>query len=282
MSSSAITNVNINSNIIELADFQSLVRTRSEFDTTMKGASTYTPQVSGSTSSESIPPSNPKSKVPKAVLKVSKALLKKFPELNFANISVEYPSASYTLEPTPEFDIIMKGARIYTVTPPDSGSASPIPSNFTSLETSSQITFASLSAGITESLKIEKPIESSTIYTPPSSPSAPSTPIPSGSNTLKISTEPETSSKTTTSSTSTSSESIQYVFYKGVVNAPTAGCRVLRRQLEGEAFEILVDVEDLEAKSSAKIQKTFSPEEKKKQIDLVDEWKNKILSSMND
>ncbi|CAO4362272.1 unnamed protein product [Caenorhabditis nigoni] len=269
MSSSAITNVIINSTILDSADLQSLIRTRSEFDTTMKGASTYTPQVSGSTSSESITPSNPTSKTSKAVLKVSKALLKKFPELNFANISVEYASQNNTFEPTPDFDIIMKGARIYTVTPPDSGSTSPIPSDITSLETSSEITFASLSAGLTVS---------STIYTPPSSPSAPSTPIPS--NTPSITPEPETSSEVTTSSTPTSStsESIQYAFYMGVVNAPTAGCRVIRRQLEGEAFEIVVDTE---AKPIPKKQKTFSPEEKKKQVDLVDEWKKQILSSMN-
>ncbi|PIC52568.1 hypothetical protein B9Z55_002618 [Caenorhabditis nigoni] len=279
MSSSAITN----STILDSADLQSLIQTRSEFDATMKGASTYTPQVSGSTSSESITPSKPKATVSKTVLKVSKELLKKFPELNIDNISVEYPSTTYTIKPTPDFNIIMKGARIYTVTPPDSGPASPIPLDIPSLETSSEITFASLSAGITKSLKFEKPFESSTIYTPPSSPSAPSTPSPSEANTPSIFTitpEPETSSEVTTSSTpkSSTSESIQYAFYMGVVNAPTAGCRIIRRQLEGEAFEIVVDTE---AKPIPKKQKAFSPEEKKKQVDLVDEWKKQILSSMN-
>ncbi|PIC52566.1 hypothetical protein B9Z55_002616 [Caenorhabditis nigoni] len=155
------------------------------------------------------------------------------------------------------FDTSVEKCSVYSLTPPDSGSTSPMPLEATSLEMPSELMPSELpSSG---SLEIETSSELSMIYTPPISP----TPVSSGFNTPPISPESKTSSEVTTPS-----EPLPYAFYMGVVNAPTAGCRVIRRQLEGEAFEIVVDTE---AKPIQQKQKTFSPEEKKKQVDLVDE-----------
>ncbi|EFP12232.1 hypothetical protein CRE_04166 [Caenorhabditis remanei] len=73
----------------------------------------------------------------------------------------------------------------------------------------------------------------------------------------------------------TTTKSPSFVFNMGVVNAPTAGVKVAKRDLpgSGDAFEMIVD------HSKPKKVKIFSPEEVKKQESLVNEWKRKILES---
>ncbi|CAO4362269.1 unnamed protein product [Caenorhabditis nigoni] len=228
------------------------------------------PPASDSTSSNDVMPSEPVSKSPSG-FEISAT-----PE---TRPSAPTPSETIVLSESEEsseieliqkmtaFDTSVEKCSVYSLTPPDSGSTSPMPLETTTLEMPSELRPSeSKPSG---SLEIETSSELSMIYTPPMSP----TPTSSGSNTPPISPESKTPSEVTTPS-----EPLPYAFYMGVVNAPAAGCRVIRRQLEGEAFEIVVDSE---AKPIPKKQKTFSPEEKKKQVDLVDEWKKKILASMN-
>ncbi|CAP31715.1 Protein CBG12793 [Caenorhabditis briggsae] len=232
-------------------------------------ARTSTPPVSDSTSSNDVTPSEHVSKSPPGCETSST------PE---TRPSTPTPSETIVLSESDEsseieliqkmtaFDTCVEECSVYSLTPPDSGSNSPMPLDTSPLDTTSEpMPSESTPSG---SLEIETS-GSPLIYTPPMSP----TPSSSGSNTPPISPESKTSSEV-----KTPSEPLPYAFYMGVVNAPAAGCRVIRRQLEGEAFEIVVD---LEAKPIQKKQKTFSPEEKKKQVDLVDEWKKKILASMN-
>ncbi|KAF1771457.1 hypothetical protein GCK72_003283 [Caenorhabditis remanei] len=76
-------------------------------------------------------------------------------------------------------------------------------------------------------------------------------------------------------SPTTTTKSPSFAFNMGVVNAPTAGVKVAKRDLSGsgDAFEMIID------HSKPKKVKIFSPEEVKKQESLVDEWKRKILES---
>ena len=76
-------------------------------------------------------------------------------------------------------------------------------------------------------------------------------------------------------SPTTTTKSPSFAFNMGVVNAPTAGVKVAKRDLMGsrDAFEMIVD------HSKPKKVKIFSPEEVKKQESLVNEWKRKILES---
>ncbi|CAO4362270.1 unnamed protein product [Caenorhabditis nigoni] len=223
------------------------------------------PLASDATSSCEVKPSEPVSKSPSGFeMSATPETRPSTPTPSGTIVLPEFEESSdiELIQKMEAFDTSLERCSVYSLTPPDSGSTSPMPLETTSLEMPSDLMPSE--STIFGSLEIETSSGSPMIYTPPMSP----TPTSSGSNSPPISPESKTPSEVTTPS-----EPLPYAFYMGVVNAPAAGCRVIRRQLEGEAFEIVVDTE---AKPIQKKQKTFSPEEKKKQVDLVDEWKKRF------
>ncbi|CAL2028642.1 unnamed protein product [Caenorhabditis brenneri] len=59
-------------------------------------------------------------------------------------------------------------------------------------------------------------------------------------------------------------------------NAPATAARITKRRLDGDAFEILLDT----AEPVVKKTKVFTPEELKKQGDIVEEFRKRVIGSL--